>query len=83
MAKRKINVKGYKRKDGTPVRGYTKKIDNYEPFSDGWVERLSEKDLILSEDEYAMAHFGPSDPYPSYEEYLNSLKGEKDGKKKN
>ncbi len=76
MAKRKVNVKGYKRKDGTQVRGYTKELDNlkdYEPLSDGWVKRISKKDLILSEDEWAMAHFGSSEPYPSYEEYLNNL----------
>ena len=84
MAKRKINVRSYKRRDGTPVKGYTKEIDEfYGPLSEGWVESINKKDMTLSEDEWAMAHFGSSEPHPSYEEYLNNLKGEKDGKKKN
>ena len=53
MGKRKVNVRRYERTDGTPVRGYTKEVDNlkdYEPLSDEWVERMREKKRMLAEE---------------------------------
>ncbi len=53
MGKRKVNVRRYERKNGTPVRGYTKEVDNlrdYEPLSDKWFERMREKKRVLAEE---------------------------------
>ncbi len=94
MGKRNVNVRGYKRRDGTPVKSHQRQIEDFRKKQEieKSLERLQKKmvisqkrkelekkltpeqfDMVLTEDDWAIAHFGRSEPYPSYKEYLNNL----------